>query len=153
MNAVCALTPAQAHDRPLLPLMPVRSGFVNEVTNRSAEGCSRTRGHCCAGHVKQSVAWLREPLRSNKALDSKTLLVVRRTTRPNDNGGQAAENEMKGPNPVTTDSVGLQISAKDVSPGTGASAETGAVALAFISRKRGTVLVRCTYKVCDPLPP
>ena len=79
--------------------------------------------------------------------------LVRRTTRADDNGHQAAENEMKGPDPVTTDSVGIQFSAKDVSPGTGASAETGAVALAFISRKRGTVLVRCAYKVCDPLSP
>jgi hypothetical protein len=37
----CALTPAQAHDRPSLPLMP-RSGFVNEATGRSA---SRGREH------------------------------------------------------------------------------------------------------------
>lgn len=27
------------------------------------------------------------------------------------------------------------------------------MALAFISHKRGTVLARCAYKVCDPLPP
>lgn len=93
----------------------------------------------------------RQPVRSDKVRNSKTESLVRRTTRADDNERQAAEIEMKGSNPATTDSVGLQFSAKVVRVRHRASAETGAVALAFISRKRGTVLVRCAYKVCDPL--
>lgn len=58
-----------------------------------------------------------------------------------DNGRQAAEIEMKGPNLVTTDLVGRSFRLRVLGPGTRASAETGAVALAFISRKRGTALV------------
>jgi len=147
---LCAITPAQAHDRPWVTPDARQVWLCQRGTNRSA----RHAGTQTTLYLSDNSLY-RDPqqVRSDKEVHSKTMDVVRRTTRPMTMNVKPHERNERTQSGYHGLSGATQLGSWVLEPGTEASAETGAVALAFISRKRGTALVRCAYKVCDPLPP
>lgn len=146
----CAITPAQAHDRPWVT-PDARQVWLCQ---RGIKSKRPTRRNANKARLVRQFDVLRptaSPIRQRSSLSNNGrgqahIKADDLNVKPHERN-ERTQSGYHGLGGAT------QLGSKVLGPGTEASAETGAVALAFISRKRGTALVRCAYKVCDPLPP